>query len=103
MQQAEQYAQHSTGMELQFNCKDLLQDHLAALATLQSIPLHTHKVPPSVDKLRTLGHQEWWAQAYKGPGQLPATIHKQLRHAKAPAAIDPHTTLHNFFARTSRP
>ena len=102
MQQAELHAQQATGMELQFNCKDLMQDHTAALASLQSIPLHTHKVPPTFDQLRTLGHQEWWAQAHKGPGQLPPVIHKQLKHAVAPPMIDSSSTLHIFFVRSGR-
>ena len=102
MQQAEQHAQHVTGMELQFAHKSLLQDHVAALASLQRVPLQAHKIPPTFEQLRTLGHQEWWEQAHRGPGQLPAVVHKQLKHATAPPTIDPCATLHNFFVRTGR-
>ena len=102
MQQAEHFAQHSTGMDLSFQFKQLKEEHLSALETLQGLPLHTHAIPPSVAQLRKLGHQEWWAQVHKGPGQLPQVVHRQLRHATAPPHIDSTNTLRKFFVRTSK-
>jgi hypothetical protein len=102
MQQAEHHAQATTGMILQFKCNDLFREHEAAVQSLKGLPLHSTKEPPSLAQLRALGHQEWWAQVHKGPGQLPPVIHRQMRHVARPPDIDDAATLHRFFMRTAR-